>query len=193
LRRAERLCRMFDLPVDPQILRPGQGIGAESDSYDGIWISGAMLSATNISDLLPEMRRLLAPSGTLHVHLAPAVGQFLRALASETKQEERQPLLALLRHGFAMQDRIRFVSRRDLRQLLRRHGLRLDISLPQSIIWDPDVQMPSLDDNRDAEVFQRRYLASDAQDDSRGKVERFVSFSAHKWLGPAAKPFWEVA
>lgn len=182
LRRAETLCRAFDLGVTAHVIGPENPSPVGDDFFDGIWVHGPSLCHENNTMLLRDFSRLLSHAGTLRVQYAPAVGRLFSSIADvSVEAASRANLLDLLRAGLGEQNEIRFVATADLRTLMRRHNLALDIARPIGRIREKffpvrSALLAALGDDYDRQM--RRYSSELSHSD--GQMESMLSFSARR-------------
>jgi hypothetical protein len=128
--RAAALCRRFGFAVEESLVTTTGALTAHAGSYDAAWIDGETLLAFDRRSLLNEVRRILSPSGRIHVHLAPGPGRLLSPVGNTAPAVRGGREL-----GSAPGGAPSLFTTRNLRVALRQSGFRLDASRPLSIVW----------------------------------------------------------
>ena len=151
-------------------------------AFDGIWLDGKWLGLLGRTDLLTELRRILKPSGRLHVSQAPAVGQrVLELLEQPSKLDAIHPIIE---QGPDYTGQGNFFSTAKLLDILDDVGFETDRTLPSQPIriGSRSNKLPPI--GRGHKVIALRlqnpkYLEKLCQDQSPlDGLERFISFTA---------------
>jgi SAM-dependent methyltransferase len=196
VRRAERaanLCRAFHLEPKLAEVTGDAPYPFDDGAFDAVWIDGRMLHESDRQHLFGEVRRVLGPNGTLHVQAAPGPGELLRA-ALAADDDTFGSLLAALKAGPRRDASHNFFTGQDLRRILRRLGLRLEIALQITTVWLRAEQIDQIQRLDPAGEELRALAASyaviaDGSDTKR--YERYLTFSARPDGPPeAARSGW---
>ncbi len=182
-RNAPLVCRA--LGMDNVSAREGTEAGPlpfEDASFDAIWIHGGILAAARDVALLPELRRILMPKGTLHVHEFPCIGRLIeRFVAGDLS---KAGFITHLAPGPRLEGPDAYMFRQSLQTALVKAGLSLDKAVVPGLARYKSERKARPFAELGAREMMERLRAPQVLDGLRNDpealagMEKFVSFNA---------------